>query len=75
MFFAVVLTANHWIIDAAVGAIVSFAGLGVALVIERRIWPAVQARWERLAGHEQRPKERSGQGMGLSPGSEFEGSE
>ena len=75
MFFSVVLTANHWIIDAAAGAIVSFAGLGVAVVIERRIWPAVQARWVRLAGHEQRPKERSGQGMGLSPGSEFEGSE
>ncbi len=34
MFFAVVLTGNHFIFDAITGAIVSFAGLGIALAIE-----------------------------------------
>lgn len=50
MFFAVVLTANHWIIDVVAGAVVSFAGLGIAMVIERRVWPAIHERWTRLAG-------------------------
>jgi hypothetical protein len=31
-FFAVVLTGNHWILDAVVGGIVAGAGLAVALV-------------------------------------------
>jgi hypothetical protein len=35
MFFAVVLTANHFIIDAVFGAIVSFAGLGIAWLLHR----------------------------------------
>lgn len=35
MFFAIVMTGNHFILDAVAGAIVSFAGLGIALVFER----------------------------------------
>ncbi|MBA4179813.1 MAG: hypothetical protein C0506_04420 [Anaerolinea sp.] len=35
MFFAIVMTGNHFIIDAVAGAIVSFAGLGIAWLIER----------------------------------------
>ncbi|MCC7366606.1 MAG: phosphatase PAP2 family protein [Dehalococcoidia bacterium] len=35
MFFAVVLTGNHFILDAVAGAIVSFAGLGIAYAIHR----------------------------------------
>lgn len=43
MFFAVVMTGNHFILDAVAGAIVSFAGLGIALAIERW-WPLVRQR-------------------------------
>jgi len=35
MFFAIVMTGNHFILDAVAGAIVSFAGLGIALGLER----------------------------------------
>jgi hypothetical protein len=35
MFFAVVQTGNHFIIDAIAGAVVSFAGLAIALAGER----------------------------------------
>ncbi len=35
MFFSVVMTGNHFIIDTIAGAIVSFAGLGIAWLIER----------------------------------------
>ena len=43
MFVSVVMTGNHFIIDTIAGAIVSFAGLGIAWLIERygdagRIW-------------------------------------
>jgi hypothetical protein len=43
MFFAVVMTGNHFILDAVAGAAVSFAGLGIAIVLDRR-WPGVFAR-------------------------------
>ena len=36
MFFSVVMTGNHFIVDAVAGGIVSFAGLGIAWLIERR---------------------------------------
>jgi hypothetical protein len=49
MLFAVVLTANHWIVDAVGGGVVSFAGLGVAIIIDRSVWPAVLRRWHALA--------------------------
>jgi membrane-associated phospholipid phosphatase len=40
MFFAVVMTGNHFILDAVAGAIVSFAGLGIALGVARYLrWP------------------------------------
>jgi membrane-associated phospholipid phosphatase len=60
MFFSIVLTANHWIVDAVAGGVVSFAGLGIAVVIDRRIWPAIHARWDRLAHGESgaRPLQR-----------------
>jgi PAP2 superfamily len=35
MFFAVVMTGNHFIVDTIIGAIVSFAGLGIAWLIRR----------------------------------------
>ncbi|MBE7518914.1 MAG: phosphatase PAP2 family protein [Thermoflexaceae bacterium] len=35
MFFAVVMTGNHFILDAVIGAAVSFAGLGIAMGLER----------------------------------------
>ena len=35
MFFSVVMTGNHFIVDAVAGAIVSFAGLGIAWLLER----------------------------------------
>jgi len=47
MFFAVVMTGNHFILDAVLGGIVSFAGFGIALLIERwwrPTWEALTAR-------------------------------
>jgi hypothetical protein len=35
MFFSIVLTGNHFIVDAVAGGIVAFAGLGLALGLER----------------------------------------
>ena len=35
MFFSIVVTANHFIIDAAYGAIVSLAGLAIAEAMRR----------------------------------------
>jgi membrane-associated phospholipid phosphatase len=35
MFFAIVLTANHWILDAVAGAIVALAGLAIAYRITK----------------------------------------
>lgn len=46
MFFSVVMTGNHFIVDAVAGGIVSFAGLGIAWLIER-YRPAAQAWMER----------------------------
>lgn len=52
MFFSVVLTGNHFILDAVLGAIVSFAGLGIAWLMERAR-PGTQQwlseRFERMA--------------------------
>ena len=40
MFFSVVMTGNHFILDAVAGGIVSFAGLGIALGLARYFrWP------------------------------------
>jgi hypothetical protein len=51
MFFAVILTANHFILDVAAGAIVSFAGLAIAWGLERARAPALQRvdRWRSRA--------------------------
>jgi hypothetical protein len=35
MFFAIVLTANHYIIDAAAGGVVALTGLAVSYVLFR----------------------------------------
>ncbi|MBI2766973.1 MAG: phosphatase PAP2 family protein [Chloroflexi bacterium] len=35
MFFAIVLTGNHFVLDAVAGAIVSFAGFGIGFFIDR----------------------------------------
>jgi hypothetical protein len=45
MFFAIVMTANHYILDAIVGAAVSFAGFGIALALER--WRPLAISWVR----------------------------
>ena len=42
MFFSIVLTGNHFILDAVAGAIVSFAGLGIAIGLEQM--------WQRVRG-------------------------
>jgi len=43
MFFSVVMTGNHFILDAVAGAAVSFAGLGIALAIARYLhWPNLE---------------------------------
>ena len=47
MFYAVVATGNHFILDAVAGAIVSIAGFGVALAL-RRGQPALRAKLRRL---------------------------
>ncbi len=39
MFLAVVMTGNHFILDAVFGGVVAFAGFGIALAVERA-WPA-----------------------------------
>lgn len=40
MFFAVVMTGNHFILDTVAGAVVSFAGLGISLAVARYLgWP------------------------------------
>ena len=43
MFFAIVMTGNHFIIDAIAGAAVSFLGFGIALVLEGW-WPGITMR-------------------------------
>ncbi len=43
MFFAVIMTGNHFVLDAVAGGIVSFAGLGIAFAIERAR-PRLRAR-------------------------------
>jgi hypothetical protein len=75
MFFAVVLTANHWIVDVIAGAAVSFLGFGIALVIEQWIWPGLKARWERVAGTEGPPGERASPIVDPAPAAEPKGRE
>ena len=43
MFFAIIMTGNHFVLDAVAGGIVSFAGLGIAFAIERAR-PRLRAR-------------------------------
>jgi peptidoglycan biosynthesis protein MviN/MurJ (putative lipid II flippase) len=50
MFFAIILTANHFILDAVAGAVVSFIGFGFALLFERYREPLFGAVRARLAG-------------------------
>lgn len=45
MFFSVVMTGNHFIIDAVAGAIVSFAGFGIAYALHRGL-----ERWRAQGG-------------------------
>lgn len=43
MFFSVIMTGNHFVLDAVAGGLVCFAGWGIALVIERWL-PVVAGR-------------------------------
>lgn len=49
MFFAIVMTGNHFILDAVLGGIVSFAGFAIALALERWWPPTRQALTDRLS--------------------------
>lgn len=57
MFFSVVMTGNHFILDAVAGGVVSFAGLGIALTL------AKYGSWPEL-----RPEERAPTEMERPPG-------
>ncbi len=51
MFFAVVMTGNHFILDAVAGAVVSFAGLGIALAIGWYVgWPRLRPEAQESQG-------------------------
>lgn len=54
MFFSVVMTGNHFVLDAVAGGIVSFAGLGIAFLLERAR-PHALIRLRQLAGLRRRP--------------------
>jgi membrane-associated phospholipid phosphatase len=43
MFFAIVMTGNHFILDAVAGAVVSVIGFWMALFLDRR-WPRIFTR-------------------------------
>lgn len=44
--FAITMTANHFFLDAAAGGIVALMGLGLAMALERWVYP-VLSRWVR----------------------------
>ena len=50
--FAITLTANHFLLDAAAGGIVAMAGIGLALAVERWVYPwiGVQLRRSPMRG-------------------------
>ena len=51
MFMAIIVTANHYFIDAAVGAVVALIGLAVATKLDRQTyWPRLVAGVGRLRG-------------------------
>lgn len=50
MFFAVVMTGNHFILDAVFGGVVAFAGFAIALGLERAWRPVHRAIAARLHG-------------------------
>jgi hypothetical protein len=54
MFFAVVMTGNHFIIDAVAGAVVSLAGLGIAFGIQRYGAVLVEVARTRVRGESAR---------------------
>jgi hypothetical protein len=41
-FTAILFTANHYILDAMIGLIVALAGLGIALGLQRWVYPRIQ---------------------------------
>ncbi len=53
MFFGVVMTGNHFIVDTVLGAIVSFAGLGIAVALDR--WQPLRRGWAHLRIDRLRP--------------------
>jgi hypothetical protein len=54
MFFAVVMTGNHFILDAVAGGLVSFAGLGIALAVAKYLaWPRMP--WSRGRAPDEAP--------------------
>ena len=44
--FAITMTANHFLLDAVAGGVVALLGIGVAVALERWVYP-VAGRWLR----------------------------
>ncbi len=62
MFFAVVLTGNHFILDLVAGALVSYAGFGIALAWER--WRTPDSASPMDAVSPSPARNESGEGVG-----------
>ena len=60
MFFAVVMTGNHFVLDAVAGGIVSFAGLGIAVAIGR-VLPRLRSEPGNLQGSARGERTRRGE--------------
>jgi hypothetical protein len=47
--FSITMTGNHFLIDAAAGGIVALAGLGIAWLIGRHLYPGLEAQAQRVS--------------------------
>jgi hypothetical protein len=56
--FSITMTANHYFLDAAAGGLVALAGIGVALAIQRRVYPWLAEQAARLAARPRPVPER-----------------
>lgn len=46
--FSITITANHFWLDAAAGGVVAIAGIGLALLLDRRLYPYLNAQVRRI---------------------------
>jgi hypothetical protein len=56
MFFSVIMTGNHFVLDAVAGGLVCFAGWGIALIIERRV-PMIAGKMQPFAASASQKRE------------------